>query len=683
MLRRISMFIFLFACSRLFALIALTETERAWLKEKQILRVLVSETNIPYEFRDEEGQLKGINIDILKNFARDLQINVTFSTDLKGDYDLISSFTNKNTEKFKFSRVLYRTRLYTYTKKRDQELEQGSNIYILNQQYIQDYLSSMNMIFNINQFRDIRSAYQSFLADPKGIFILDNFHLPKFKEDLQYRKLSFKEINYEKEFLLYINNADLPLFNILSKTIYENEVRNNLFNIFEKWDMQINRIQGIYTRAARQLTIIIIISGFLFVSTSLLLIRAHLFARKVLTENINKEETINKIESELQKLSYSLMLSESKNKNVLENINSIAMSLDLEGNILYVNSMIKTLLGYDPDVLTNSPITDFLPENEARKLLSVFSNQVDQERYTSNEIIVSSREGSKKSFIFTAMLNKIEDGSHTINCVLQDISERKELETKLESYANHLEELVKQRTQRLKDSEERFRILIEKSFDGICLIDEDRFIFVNPAFISLSGYNLDELETMQFNMLQFIIQEDKEKYIEQYEKFNHKEIKSFHVESGFINKYEDQFYAEINLSRIIYNAKEVELGLIRDITEKKKSEMERMEKERLQVVSQLAITANDRINSPLNAINGYTEMLELQMKNKTVAQENAFKNIYQSTKIIENIMRKLKSLASIKLKDYKLKDTKMFDLDDQFSDSDTDFSSDNDLNKQS
>ncbi len=72
--------------------------------------------------------------------------------------------------------------------------------------------------------------------------------------------------------------------------------------------------------------------------------------------------------------------------------------------------------------------------------------------------------------------------------IIIDITKRKEQEKELEEYRNHLEELVKDRTELLKESEETFRALAENSDDTIIRFDREyKHLYVNPVVAKQTG----------------------------------------------------------------------------------------------------------------------------------------------------------------------------------------------------
>jgi len=79
-----------------------------------------------------------------------------------------------------------------------------------------------------------------------------------------------------------------------------------------------------------------------------------------------------------------------------------------------------------------------------------------------------------KTYGFFAKPNLV---SHDVNFYGRDISARKRMEKELQEYATHLEDLVKDRTTKLAESEERYRLAKEQL---------EYAVFSNPAVISIS-----------------------------------------------------------------------------------------------------------------------------------------------------------------------------------------------------
>lgn len=92
--------------------------------------------------------------------------------------------------------------------------------------------------------------------------------------------------------------------------------------------------------------------------------------------------------------------------------------------------------------------------------------------------------------------------------IAMDISERKRMEEELRKAHDELELRVRERTQELAESEERYRILTEEAMVGVYISRGTRFLFANPAMEKITGYTRDELLAMDNHGL--ILSEDLE-----------------------------------------------------------------------------------------------------------------------------------------------------------------------------
>ena len=83
----------------------------------------------------------------------------------------------------------------------------------------------------------------------------------------------------------------------------------------------------------------------------------------------------------------------------------------------------------------------------------------------------------------TSILRDAE-GVHVATVVIhRDITELKKTEEELRKYRHRLEELVELRTHELKESEQRYRLVLNASPDPISVYDhQGKITYLNPAF---------------------------------------------------------------------------------------------------------------------------------------------------------------------------------------------------------
>ena len=154
----------------------------------------------------------------------------------------------------------------------------------------------------------------------------------------------------------------------------------------------------------------------------------------------------------------------------------------------------------------------------------------------------------------------------------RDITERKHVEEELAKYRDHLEDLVKERTIALADSEEKFKSIFEKVRDGIILCDikTRHFIMGNKAICGMLGYTEDELKKLK--PLDIHPEEQKAFITEQFDKMSRGEVKE--LQSLTMKRKDGSiFYADLVASPVELSGKKYIAGTFRDITERKEIEM--------------------------------------------------------------------------------------------------------------
>jgi len=128
----------------------------------------------------------------------------------------------------------------------------------------------------------------------------------------------------------------------------------------------------------------------------------------------------------------------------------------------------------------------------------------------------------------------------------------------------------------LESSEKRFRSVVETANDGIIII-QDWIKYVNPKFVEISGFPSEEAIGKSF--FDFVSSEYQELVVDRYEKTIAGEKVPERFEIELLTKLGGKIPIEINISRIEYEGKSAEMGIIRDITERKQLEQQLVESE--------------------------------------------------------------------------------------------------------
>jgi PAS domain S-box-containing protein len=132
----------------------------------------------------------------------------------------------------------------------------------------------------------------------------------------------------------------------------------------------------------------------------------------------------------------------------------------------------------------------------------------------------------------------------------------------------------------LRKSEEKYRMLVENSLQGVAIVQDEHYVFCNAAFARMTGYTVDELLAMSAKESEVIIHPDDLEVLQKRyrDRLAGKPVSSRNEYRG-IRKDGTQFYFEVHASLIEYNGKPATQLLYLDITERKQAEQSLRESE--------------------------------------------------------------------------------------------------------
>ena len=174
-------------------------------------------------------------------------------------------------------------------------------------------------------------------------------------------------------------------------------------------------------------------------------------------------------------------LSENKERfrEIFESSASGIAVVNLEGYLKVTNFAIQHMLGYSADELAGMEFTDFTHPDDANKnwqlQLDLISGKIDHYKLDKRFI-------RKNGDMFWASVNVSavrdeQNKHHSIISILEDITDRKNIENKLEK------------------STAQFKAIFNAISDAAVFVDTNRHIvMINPSVTDNFGYNLDELQ---------------------------------------------------------------------------------------------------------------------------------------------------------------------------------------------
>ena len=139
-------------------------------------------------------------------------------------------------------------------------------------------------------------------------------------------------------------------------------------------------------------------------------------------------------------------------------------------------------------------------------------------------------------------------------------------------YIALLENILKEKSRELLESEIKYRTLVEQSLEGIMIIQESLIKFVNPTLLNILNY--EEEEIIGEDIFRFILPDYRELLSENLKKLPDSRKVKPPLELRMLHKDGEGVIMEVLATMIQYEGKPAILATLRDITDKKKTEEE-------------------------------------------------------------------------------------------------------------
>lgn len=247
--------------------------------------------------------------------------------------------------------------------------------------------------------------------------------------------------------------------------------------------------------------------------------------------------------------------SEEKFRSFAELKPQTIFEMDMDLIITYVNQHGRTMKdSQNQNIKEGYPALSFIHPSSHEKIRENIQKLIGGIPYELEEYLALRGNGTTFPInIYTSPIFK--DGEITgIRGVIVDISERKKME------------------EEIKDSERKFRALVEKSLDGTIIVDfSGNILFSNPRICHIMGCSLDENLEERINIFSFILPEFRDNALNDLQK-----IKA--GSDDFIMNYQVStldkrlIWIECIGRKIFYSGISAIIFSIHDVTERKKAE---------------------------------------------------------------------------------------------------------------
>ncbi len=301
--------------------------------------------------------------------------------------------------------------------------------------------------------------------------------------------------------------------------------------------------------------------------------------------------------------------------------------VDPDENFTFVNPAAEAIFGVEPGKLLGRNLKEFMTPEYFEQILQESGKRSNKERST-YEVDVLSQDGEHKNLLITATPQTNAEGEYIGTFgVFRDITDRKQAE------------------ERLRQSEMKYRSLIETMPDGVYRsTPEGKFVEVNQAMVEILGYaSKEELMAIDIKTQLYFNPEDRDSPVLQYDDKN-MDVYPLKKKDGTIVWVEDHgWYVKDENDQIIFRE-----GISRDVTDRKITEMqmhkysEELEELNATKDKLFSIIAHD-LKSPFNSIIGLSELIKKEAKYMDVVTIEQFAGVINTTsnntyRLLENLL---------------------------------------------
>ena len=203
-----------------------------------------------------------------------------------------------------------------------------------------------------------------------------------------------------------------------------------------------------------------------------------------------------------------------------------------------------------------------------------------------------------------------------------------------------LENEVRKRTRELSESESKYKALVEDIRDGYYVIQAGIVVFANSAFCNMHGRSRSETVGVPF--LELVARESREEVGRSYEENRAHQTSSL-LEYLRLHRDGRKLPTETLAKSSFYEGAVANLGVCRDISERRELEQKTREAETLNALAQQAASLAHDIRNPLTAIKMNVQMLAVELKDDPMHH----RLIKISQKEVEGIERSVEEMMDL------------------------------------
>jgi len=228
----------------------------------------------------------------------------------------------------------------------------------------------------------------------------------------------------------------------------------------------------------------------------------------------------------------------------------------------------------------------------------------------------------------------------------------------VKEYADQLELKVEERTCELNELEKKYESVVENANDGVSIVQDGVFVFVNKKMAEMSGYSVNDW--LGKEMLWLVSTEYREKLRKTLAKLMPKNSIPKHIfpqtyTLRVLTKDHRELLLEISSTTIEFNGKPAILSVARDVSERERLRQQLENAQRLAVIGELAASVGHDLRNPLTGMKGALYYLRMKLSSKMDKKSKEMLDIIESdiqysNKIINDLLDFSKDIRLVRTK---------------------------------
>jgi two-component system cell cycle sensor histidine kinase/response regulator CckA len=301
----------------------------------------------------------------------------------------------------------------------------------------------------------------------------------------------------------------------------------------------------------------------------------------------------------------------------------ISLATVEEGRFVAVNDAFTRITGYEQSEVIGRTSREIglWPDPDDRE---EFIKQIERYgRRHLQEVTLKRKDGGLIHGLWSVEKIEMEGKAHLISMLI-DITEKMRAD------------------EALRESEEKYRLLVENANDAIFVAQDGVVKFPNPRTLSTVGYSEDELAKTPF--IEFIHPDDRDMVLERYLRRLKGESLPSTYSFRVFDKSGEELWVELNAVLISWEGRPATLNFLRDITEKRHLEAQLRQAQKMEYLGTLAGGIAHDFNNLLMAIQGNVSLMLLR-KDPADPDYRRLKNIEEYIQSGAELTRQLLGFA--------------------------------------